>query len=102
MKTRLVFLFLVLAGLASAQPVWPPDTFSCYYGEITPEAVKQLKDIDLLIVHPGKDLDNLDRQKIEALRRSGPGKTIVAYVSVGEDDEIPGGPPIKTSPAPLL
>ena len=95
MKTRLVFLFLVLAGLASAQPVWPPDTFSCYYGEITPEAVKQLKDIDLLIVHPGKDLDNLDRQKIEALRRSGPGKTIVAYVSVGEDDEIPGGPPIK-------
>ena len=39
MKTRLVFLFLVLAGLASAQPVWPPDTFSCYYGEITPEAV---------------------------------------------------------------
>ena len=95
MKTRLLFLLLFLSGLASAQPVWPPDSFSCYYGEITPEAIKQLKDIDLLIVHPGDSLDNLDREKIEALRRSGPGKTIVAYVSIGEDDEIPGGPPIK-------
>lgn len=99
MKTSLclnsLLCVLLLSGVVLAEPVWPPETFSCYYGEITPEAVKELKDIHLLIVHPGDDRKNLSREKIQALRDSGPGKTIVAYVSVGEDDEIPGGPPLK-------
>ena len=81
--------------LALAEPAWPPDTFSCYYGGITPQAVEELKNLDLLVVHPGDDFQNLNKEKIEKLRETGKDKTIVAYVSVGEDDRPPGGPPIQ-------
>ena len=98
MKTpffRQIFVGLaLLSSLTWAQPTWPPDTFSCYYGELTPEAVRDLRDIDLLIVHPGKDMDNLDANKVEMLRQLGPGKNVVGYVTVGEDDQPPGGPPL--------
>lgn len=88
-------LAVLNSGQAFAEPVWPPDTFSCYYGEVTPEAVEQLKNIDLLIVHPGDEMTNLNKEKVQQLRRSGPGKTIVGYVTIGEDDRPPGGPPLK-------
>lgn len=96
-KQTLLGIAAVLATsqLAWSQPKWPPDTFSCYYGKITPEAVQSLKDIDLLVVHPGDDWENLDAQKIKNLRQTGREKTIVGYVTIGEDDIPPGGPPIK-------
>ena len=86
---------LLLCQLGSAEPQWPPETFSCYYGGITPEAVKALEEIDLLVVHPGGKERNLDAEKIELLRKSGRDKTIVGYVTVGEDDRPPGGPPLQ-------
>lgn len=92
---KLICATLLCTQLAAAEPVWPPDTFSCYYGGITEKAVDDLKDIDLLVVHPGSDGTNLSKEKIEKLRAKGKDKVIVAYVSVGEDDRPPGGPPIK-------
>jgi hypothetical protein len=92
---KTVFGLFLLSSLVLAESTWPPDTFSCYYGELTPEAIEELKDIDLLIVHPGKGLTNMDASKVEMLRQSGPGKTVVGYVTIGEDDQPPGGPPLK-------
>lgn len=85
---------LLLAQAAWSSPVWPPDTFSCYYGELTEQAIQELKEIDLVVVHPGDDT-NLSADKIKSLRGTGREKTIVGYVSIGEDDRPPGGPPIK-------
>lgn len=93
--SRLALGALLLSQLCSAQPQWPPDTFSCYYGGITPEAVEALKDIDLLVVHPGDEEANLNAQKVELLKKTGKEKTVVGYVTIGEDDRPPGGPPIK-------
>jgi len=84
---------LLACHLSSADPVWPPETFSCYYGEITEQAVSDLKDLDLVIVHPGDDGKNLDQSKVERLKKEGKDRTIVGYVSIGEDDRPPGGPP---------
>lgn len=86
---------LAAVQLAAAKPAWPPDTFSCYYGKITPEAVKSLENIDLVVVHPGDNWDNLDAQKISQLRKTGLDKTVIGYVTIGEDDKPPGGPPLK-------
>lgn len=86
--------FALLSQAATAEPAWPPDTFSCFYGKITPQAVQEVKEIDLLIVHPGDEGKNLNKAKVDALRQTGREKTIVGYVSVGEDDRPPGGPPI--------
>lgn len=92
---NIVFGVLLLSSACLGQTNWPPKTFSCYYGKLTPEAVEPLKEIDLLIVHPGKDMDNMDAEKVDMLRRLGPDKTIVGYVTVGEDDRPPGGPPLE-------
>lgn len=91
---KAVGAFLLTTGLLAAEPAWPPDTFTCYYGPITSQAAQEMKDLDLLVVHPGEELDNLNTSKIESLRKVGREKTIVGYVTVGEDDQPPGGPPI--------
>ncbi len=85
----------VFSAASQAQPPWPPTSFSAYYGGIDPETPKTLANFDLLIVHPGQDHDNLDASKIAALRSTGKAKTIVGYISIGEDDVSPGGPPLK-------
>jgi hypothetical protein len=92
---RIALAALLVTQLAAAEPVWPPETFTCYYGEITEQATEQLKDLDLLIVHPGDDGKNLNQDIVKRLRQSGKDKTIVGYVTIGEDDRPPGGPPIQ-------
>lgn len=89
----LVLLFALLLP-AVAQPVWPPRTFSAYYGEIESDTPQQLADFDLLILHPGDDETNLDAGKLARLRGAGRPKTLVGYVSIGEDAISPGGPPL--------
>lgn len=99
MKTKQLFYciasILAATQFASAKPAWPPDTFSCYYGEISSQAIASLRNIDLVVVHPGDDWDNLDAEKIKQLREAGRDKTVICYVTIGEDDKPPGGPPIK-------
>lgn len=98
-RNYLVAIGLGIALLGSApalaQAPWPPTSFSAYYGGIEPETPKALANFDLLIVHPGGDNENLSPEKIAALRATGKPKTIVGYISIGEDDVSPGGPPRK-------
>lgn len=84
---------LLWPSVVWSEPTWPPKAFSCYYGEITDEAVQGIKNFDLLIVHPGEG-DNLSPAKIRRMRETGVEKTIVGYISVGESDKSPGGPPL--------
>lgn len=90
---RLLILLLLLTPPGLAQPVWPPRSFTCYYGEIASDTPDRLADFDLLVVHPGDDDANLDREKVASLRQTGRAKTVVGYVSIGEDSLSPGGPP---------
>lgn len=93
---RLFLIFWLLLALPGfAQPTWPPRTFSAYYGKIEADTPAQLADFDLLIIHPGDDLQNLDKEKVARLREAGRPKTLVGYISVGEDGLSPGGPPLK-------
>jgi hypothetical protein len=86
-------LILILPG--AAQAPWPPQTFTCYYGKIEADTPQQLANFDLLIVHPGDDGQNLDPAKVAKLRFAGKPKTLVGYISIGEDSASPGGPPLQ-------
>lgn len=92
---KLAVTVLAATQLAWANPAWPPDTFSCYYGKLTPQAVDSLQNFDLVVVHPGDNWTNLDAERIAELRKTGRDKTVVGYVTIGEDDRPPGGPPIQ-------
>lgn len=91
---RLLLLWLLLALPSLGQPVWPPRTFSAYYGKIEADTPAQLGEFDLVIVHPGDDQANLDTAKVRLLRQTGRPKTLVGYISIGEDGLSPGGPPL--------
>lgn len=94
---RLLLLWLVLAVAIPSfgQPLWPPRTFSAYYGKIELDTPERLGDFDLLIIHPGDDQANLDAGKVDLLRKTGRAKTLVGYISIGEDGLSPGGPPLR-------
>lgn len=88
-----LLLPLLLLSPVHADPTWPPQSFTCYYGKIESETPQQLSNFDLLIVHPGDDGTNLDKDKVAKLRATGKEKTLVGYISIGEDSASPGGPP---------
>ncbi len=92
---RLIAILLIVAGLRVAwaepnHPNWPPDSYSVYYGELDQEALAKLARFDLVIVHPGDDRENLSRQKVTQLKAN---PIVIGYVSIGEDPEVPAGPP---------
>jgi hypothetical protein len=92
---RLVaIVLLLLLSTACAEPLWPPRSFSAYYGKIEADTPRSLADFDLLIVHPGRHMQNLDPDKVALLKAIGKPKTVVGYISIGEDDVSPGGPPL--------
>jgi hypothetical protein len=94
--TRLALGLAVALGLpCHAQPAWPPRTFTAYYGKLEAATPAQLAGFDLLILHPGEKGDNLDPGKLAALRQTGRSKTLVGYISLGEDSASPGGPPLR-------
>ncbi len=91
-RILLLILSLLLSPVAAEAP-WPPKTFTCYYGPVDQAMADKLADFELLVVHPGDDMANLTREKVEMLRKTGRSKTIVGYISIGETDVSPGGPP---------
>ena len=99
-------VFLLLLGLwaapamAQEHPKWPPESYAVYYGEWNEKTVSQARGFDLLIVHPGEDLENLDRELVKKLQHGADGQpgtdddaVVCAYVSIGETSDSPGGPP---------
>ena len=87
--TLFVLILMFAFGPAWAEPIWPPKSFSCYYGEVNDEIVKALGGFELLVVHP----ENLTPDKVEQLRSGGVKKTVIGYISVGESESSPGGAP---------
>ncbi|MBN9420189.1 hypothetical protein ABS71_12980 [bacterium SCN 62-11] len=106
MKKTLLALALGLltqGGGAWAKPQhprWPPKDYAICYGEWTPEMVQRSHQYDLVVVHPGDDFANLNADLVGQIKRGKDGKAgtaddviVLGYVTIGEDDHVPAGPP---------
>lgn len=104
MKKTLVAVALgLLAGSAAAKPQhprWPPKDYAICYGAWTPEMVQRAHQFDLVVVHPGDDFANLTPDLVGQLKRGKDGQAgtaddviVLGYVTIGEDDQVPAGPP---------
>lgn len=102
-KSLLALGVFALVGLAAAEPrhpLWPPKDYALCYGSWTPEMVTRAHEFDLVVVHPGEDFDNLTPELVSQLKRGKDGQAgtaddviVLAYVTIGEDDRPPAGPP---------
>lgn len=89
------------SGQQSGKPHrrWPPTSFAVYYGRWDRAKIAQAARYELLIAHPGKDLAAFNQDLVARLR-SGPDglpgsnddRLLLAYLSVGEDEDPPRGP----------
>ncbi len=87
-----------MAQTPSKRSNWPPEKFLVYYGPWGSREIEQAHPFDLIIVHPGKDCSNITPELIKTLKNRAEGKgdrLILAYVSIGEDEEVPRGPAPK-------
>ena len=82
-------------------PVWPPASYAFYYGEWTESTVAQAWQFELVVVHPGLEFNNLTAElcrQVKCGRDGRPGTAddvlVLGYVSVGEDESVPAGPPL--------
>jgi hypothetical protein len=69
-----------------------------YYGEWDSEKISRVFDFDLVILHPGNDLENITPEMIEEIKNGRDGMAgtdddimVIAYVSIGEDERVPRG-----------
>ena len=102
-KTLLALALALWAGSAAARPQhpgWPPKDYAICYGPWTPEMVQRAHQFDLVVVHPGDDFANLTGDLVGQLKRGKDGQAgtsddviVLGYVTIGEDDQVPAGPP---------
>ena len=102
-KTLLALVLGLLAGPAAAKPQhphWPPKDYAICYGAWTPEMVQRAHQFDLVVVHPGDDFANLTSELVSQIKRGKDGQSgtgddviVLGYVTIGEDDQVPAGPP---------
>ncbi|MBS2035071.1 hypothetical protein JST97_08780 [bacterium] len=100
-KTLLALALLALPVAAKPQhPRWPPKDYAICYGAWTPEMIQRAHQFDLVVVHPGDDFGNLTPDLIGQLKRGKDGQAgtsddviVLGYVTIGEDDQVPAGPP---------
>ncbi|MBT9585006.1 hypothetical protein IV102_16805, partial [bacterium] len=83
-----------------SHPKWPPKDYALCYGAWTPEMIQRAHRFDLVVVHPGDHFDNITPELIGQLQKGKDGQAgtpddviVLAYVTVGEDDKPPAGPP---------
>ncbi|MDQ7824634.1 MAG: hypothetical protein RDV48_17665 [Candidatus Eremiobacteraeota bacterium] len=104
-QVALVLFFFFLAGngggpVARPENVkWPPRSYLVYYGSWDDETLSKAWDYDLVILHPGAGLANISPELVTRLRNGRNGIAgdeddvlCIAYISIGEDEESPGGP----------
>lgn len=102
-KTLLALALGLLAGPIAAKPQhprWPPKDYAICYGVWTPDMIPRAHQFDLVVVHPGDDFTNLTADLVGQLKRGKDGQTgtaddviVLGYVTIGEDDQVPSGPP---------
>jgi len=105
---RILLWLLALTAVALGQPAWPPEKYAIYYGPWNDQVIEKAWDFDLVVLHPGAGFDNLSPAQARKLRygRDGTPKTAddvtaLGYVSVGEDELPPAGPPRKGLTGPV-
>lgn len=78
---------------------WPPRSFAVYYGIWDQAKIAQAHEYDLIITHPGKKMDRFNADLVSRLRSGADGlpgnaddSLVLAYVSLGEDEDPRPGP----------
>jgi endo-alpha-1,4-polygalactosaminidase (GH114 family) len=99
-----------MARTLKSRKKWPPVNYLVYYGGWDEDRIAQARGFDLVILHPGKTLSNITRETVRALQAGKDGVegnaddiSVIAYVSIGEDEEVPRGPgePVKEEAGPV-
>ncbi|MBX3166395.1 MAG: endo alpha-1,4 polygalactosaminidase [Candidatus Eremiobacteraeota bacterium] len=96
-------LALLLPGPSGHPPgqaaAWPPRSFAVYYGNWDHAKISQAHHYDLIIAHPGKQMERFNADLISRLRSGAdglPGNAddclVLAYLSLGEDEDPAPGP----------
>ncbi|MBN9417537.1 hypothetical protein ABS71_08495 [bacterium SCN 62-11] len=78
---------------------WPPRSFVVYYGNWDSASIAAAHAYDLIIAHPGKKLERFNADLVSRLRSGADGlpgnrddSLVLAYVSLGEDEDPSPGP----------
>jgi len=89
----------VMSRSSTSRAMWPPRDYLVYYGSWGPQEVKKALAFNLIILHPGRDLANISPGLVKTLQKgrdekgaSGDDIAVIAYVSIGEDEDVPRGP----------
>ncbi len=109
----LLLLFLLNNENSLAKPSqndsrWPPEKYLVYYGPWDKEQIGRAQEFNLVILHPGRNLDNITEEQIQEIKY-GKDKTsgteddvtVLAYISIGEDEEVPCGPAMSEEAGPV-
>ena len=83
---------------------WPPRSFAVYYGNWDQASIARAHRYDLILAHPGKKMERFNADLISRLRSGADGLPgngddcqVLAYVSLGEDeDPAPGPGPLQS------
>lgn len=104
---RTLLSMLIVGGLLASpatarpsHPKWPPKDYALCYGHWDEQRVARAHQFDLVVVHPGHDFSAFAPELVDRLKRGRDGVAgttddvvVLAYVSIGEDDQPPAGPP---------
>jgi hypothetical protein len=86
-------------GAGKSHGHWPPRNFCVYYGRWDHAKIARAWAFDLIIAHPGKKMEGFNRDLVDRLRSgldglpgSADDRVVLAYLSLGEDEDPPAGP----------
>lgn len=90
------------AGALKPHPKWPPADAVFYYGSLAdPATLDKVSRFDLAVVHSDRDMQNLTSERVLWIRQgadqiaaTADDTIVIAYITIGEDDNPPGGPPV--------
>lgn len=87
------------SGHLPGQAHWPPRNFCLYYGRWDASQIARAHAYELIVAHPGKKLEAFNVDLVSRLRSGADGlpgneddSLVLAYVSLGEDEDPPAGP----------
>jgi hypothetical protein len=79
----------LVSGARGPIPGLGPCNYAVYYGPLDAETAEDLKAFDLVILHPQSDITQTQVAELQA-----DGVIVLGYVSIGEEELLPGGTPV--------
>lgn len=100
MKTAFAITFLFCFVAAGSNRLDGIKNYLVYYGQDwSKKQIEKALEFDLVIIHPGRDNNNINAELVQRLKSGKDGKRgtaddilVLAYISVGEDENIERGP----------